>query len=64
MVEKVVEVRECDDKDVVTHHKVAILELNNYVLTRLVILDIVVMKVDTILTCFTELIDSYHGLTP
>jgi hypothetical protein len=48
----------------VTHQKVAILELNNYVLTRLVIVDIVVMKVDTILTCFTELIDSYHGLTP
>jgi hypothetical protein len=64
MVEKVVEIRECDDKDVVTHQKVAILELNNYVLTHLVILDIVVMKVDTILTCFTELIDNYHGLAP
>jgi hypothetical protein len=57
-VEKVIEIRKCNDKDVVTHQKVVILELNNYVLTHLIILDVVVMKVDTILTCFTELVDS------
>jgi hypothetical protein len=32
--------------------------LNNYILTCLVILDVVVMKLDTILTYFTELVDS------
>jgi hypothetical protein len=52
------EIGECDDKNVVTHQKVAFLELNNYVLTRLVIMDVVVMKVDTGLTCFTELVSS------
>jgi hypothetical protein len=50
---KVVEIREC-----VTHHKVLILELNNYLLTRLVILDVVVMKLDTIFSCFTEPVGS------
>jgi hypothetical protein len=52
------EIGECDDKNVVTHQKVAILELNNYILTRLVIMDVVVMKVDTGLTCFTKLVSS------
>jgi hypothetical protein len=57
-VENVIEIRECDDKDVVTHQKVAILELNHYFLTHLVILDVVVMKFNTILTSFMELVDS------
>jgi hypothetical protein len=35
---------------------VVILEQHNYVLTHLVILDVLVMKADTRLTCFTELI--------
>jgi hypothetical protein len=35
-----------------------ILELNNYFLTHLVILDVVVMKLNTILTCFTKPIGS------
>jgi hypothetical protein len=30
-VEKEVEIDECDDKNVVTHQKVAILEVNHYV---------------------------------
>jgi hypothetical protein len=57
-VEKVVLIRECDDKDVVTHQKVVILVLNNYVLIHLVLLDVVVMKLDTILICLVELVDS------
>jgi hypothetical protein len=50
------EIGECDNKDVVTHQKVEILDLKNYFLTRLVILDVVVIKLDTILTCFMELV--------
>jgi hypothetical protein len=57
-VEKVVEIGECDEKDAVIHQKVAILVRHHYVLTRLVIIDVVLMKVDTRLTCDTELIDS------
>jgi hypothetical protein len=57
-VEKVIEIRECDDKYVVTHQKVAILELNNYFLTHPVILDVVVMKLDTILNCFMKPVGS------
>jgi hypothetical protein len=57
-VENVIEIRECDDKDVIIHQKVVILELNHYFLTRLVILDVVVMKVDIILTWFMELVGS------
>jgi hypothetical protein len=57
-VEKVIEIVEYDDKDVVTHQNVAILVRHGYVLTRFVILDVVVMKVDTWLTCIMELIDS------
>jgi hypothetical protein len=57
-VKKVVEIRECDDKDVITLQKVAILELNYYFLTHLVILDVVVMNLDTILICFIELVGS------
>jgi hypothetical protein len=57
-VKKVVETEECDDKDVVTHQKVAILKLNNYFLIYLVILDVVVMKLDTIFSYFTELVGS------
>jgi hypothetical protein len=57
-VEKVIEIRECDDKDVVTHHKVTILVLNNYVLIHLVILDVVVMKLNTMFSCLTELVNS------
>jgi hypothetical protein len=37
---------------------VVILELNNYFLICFVILDVIVMKVDIILTCFTELVGS------
>jgi hypothetical protein len=50
----VVEISECDDKDAVTHQKVA---------THLIILDVVVMKVNTRLTCFTEVIGIEHPLT-
>jgi hypothetical protein len=57
-VEKVKQIRECDDKDVDTNQKVVILELNNYISTHLVILDVVVMCLDTIVTCFMELVDS------
>jgi hypothetical protein len=57
-VEKIIQIEECDDKDVVTHQRVAILELNNYFLTCLVILDAVVMKLHTILICITELVSS------
>jgi hypothetical protein len=56
--ERVIHIGECDDKDVATQQKVVILELNNYVFTRLAILDVVVMKLDTILTCFIELVGS------
>jgi hypothetical protein len=59
----IVEIVECDNKDVATHQKVEILVLNNYVLICLVILNVVVMKLDTILTCLTELVDNKHGLT-
>jgi hypothetical protein len=34
-VEQVVQIGECDNKDIITHQNVAILELNNYFLTRL-----------------------------
>jgi hypothetical protein len=37
---------------------VVILEVNNYFLIHLVILDVVVMKLDTILTYFMELFSS------
>jgi hypothetical protein len=57
-VEKVVQIRECDNKDVITHQKVVILVLNNYVLIRLVILDVVVMKLNTMFSCLMELVDS------
>jgi hypothetical protein len=56
--EKVVQIRECDDKDIVIQQKVMILELTNYILTCLVILDVLVMKLNTILTCFTKLVGS------
>jgi hypothetical protein len=61
---KVVRIEEWDDKDALTQHKVTILELNNYILTHLVILYVVVMKPDTILTYFMKLLDNSHGLTP
>jgi hypothetical protein len=57
-VEKIVEIGEYDDKYVITHQKVAIIELNNYFLTHLVILDVLVMKLDTIFSCFIELVGS------
>jgi hypothetical protein len=57
-IEKVIEIRECDDKYVVTHQKVAILVLNNYVLIRLVTLDVVVMKLDTMFSYLMELVGS------
>jgi hypothetical protein len=57
-VEKVIEIGECDDKNVVIHQKLAILELNNYVLIHLAILYVVVIKLDTILTCLTEQVGS------
>jgi hypothetical protein len=57
-VEQVIQIGECDNKDIITHHNVTILELNNYFLTRLVVLDVVVMKLNTILTCFTEPVDN------
>jgi hypothetical protein len=57
-VEKIVEIGEYDDKYVIAHQKVAIIELNNYFLTHLVILDVVVMKLDTIFSCFIELVGS------
>jgi hypothetical protein len=50
--------RECDDKDVVIQQKVAILKRNNYIVTHIAILDVVFMKLDTILICFIELVDS------
>jgi hypothetical protein len=56
--EKVIQIRECDDKDAVTQQKVVILELNHYIFTLLVILDVVVMKLDTISTCIMELVGS------
>jgi hypothetical protein len=57
-VEKAVQIRECDDTDAVTHKKVVILELNNYVLIHLKILDVVDMMLHTILTYLTELVGS------
>jgi hypothetical protein len=57
-VEKIIEIRDYDDKDAITHQKKAILILNNYVLTHLVILDVVVLKLHTISTCVTELVGS------
>jgi hypothetical protein len=57
-VENVVEIEECDNKDAITHQKVMILVLNNYVLICLVILDVVVMKLDTMFSCLTELVGS------
>jgi hypothetical protein len=57
-VEKVIEIGECDKKDVVAHQKMMILELNNYFLILLGILDVVVMKLDTIFSCFTKPVDS------
>jgi hypothetical protein len=54
----VIEIRECDEKEVVAHQKVMILVRHKYDYTTLVILDVVVMKVNTRLTCFMELVDS------
>jgi hypothetical protein len=53
-VEKVIEIRECDDKYDVTHQKVVIHELNNYFLTHPVILDVVVIKLNTTFSCYME----------
>jgi hypothetical protein len=49
-VEKVIEIRPWDEKDVVTHQKVPILVHHYYVLNFMVIIDVVVMKLDTIFT--------------
>jgi hypothetical protein len=49
---------ECDDKDAITQQKVMILIQHKYVLTQLIILDVVVMKVDTRLTSFMDLVGS------
>jgi hypothetical protein len=54
----VTEIRECDEKEVIAHQKVMILVRHKYAYTTLVILDVVVMKVNTRLTCFMELIGS------
>jgi hypothetical protein len=40
-----------------------LLLLNYYIVAHLVILDVVVMKLDTILTCFTEIAGMQHGLS-
>jgi hypothetical protein len=56
--EKVIQIRECDDKDAITQQKVVLHVLNHYIFPRLVILDVVVMKFDTISTYFMELVGS------
>jgi hypothetical protein len=58
MREKLIQIGECDDKDVVAQQKVVILKLNHYIFTHLIILRVVLMKLDTMLTCFTELVNS------
>jgi hypothetical protein len=62
--EKVIQIGECDNKNVVTQQKVVLLVLNHYIFAHLLILDVVVMKFDTILTCFTELVGTQHRLSP
>jgi hypothetical protein len=56
--ENVIQIGECDNKDAVIQQKVVILELNNYILTHFLILDVVVRKLNTILTYFTQLVSS------
>jgi hypothetical protein len=58
VIKKVMEIEECDDKDVVNHQKVVILVLNNNVLIRLAILDVVVMRLNTMFSYLTELVGS------